>query len=1605
MIHILHISDLHFVKNAAAYNTEEILLREAARKVKDIPLGKKLLIVTGDFHNFWDQDYEKAEDFLQKLVSKMGLDIRQDVFVIPGNHDVGNDTILKPFLEPKDRFWKKHQKSCLTMLKNGDKDNIEERLQVFSSYSSFVRKLGIYTTSSSDDYPARSHIRCWRGKLNILHLNTALIADGTSKTEQMTDADMAASPETWKYYFDPTVPSLAIGHNAYFDLQKGQRKDLAAVFNLRNVSAYLCGDMHRTEKDPEHQMIRLQSGHRRGIEIPNLVAPRSIADEKDDYSDVGFCWHYWDEETDNVTVEFRKWTRENLAETAPDGLQGEYVMRREKPNQPDQDDIKKNIKKEKLSEKGDNYAPLRRYLADVLKQRRDSHPSFQLLTVDEIDSRLYPGIEEYKQIPPMGTTSGNPDHGNDNCPVWDIIQNSWSSAEHRSIVITGDGGIGKTVTLLSISRESFKNISVPALYIPMYELVDTNGNLLELDNYIGKRYPKYSGEIDALATEIWNTQPSLLLLLDGFNEVPFSLRRKALVAVNNWYDTRPGVQIIAVSRPLDRMDLARELAGGKTIPIKLAPLSENIIRTYLKDAGLTLPPGNSKIWKVLIYPLFLNLFVKTGSLKEYSPAGYPLYVKDANSAGTLIWNYLQRELLRYSKDVPEKAESWVLRCAVANEFILPYLAYGMVTEQRMVINGKQVIKRINEALTHLDGKKLPRHLKSIWQTYEFEHGEVPNKDIFLFKVWTDTVLQDSGILIPHWIQNNDSNPLNRLYVFTHQHFRDCLAALYLVNIAEISGNEFPSVWKQGQTHLVMNYIADLIDEETVNRLWENNRLKLKYKTLGFKKDHRGTNTLLELQKRIKPSPENLNFSEMDLRNFSLAHYMVAGDDYLPLFQKCFLLSRTKINRSTIQLEGHSDQITCISILPDGRIVSGSYDASLIIWDPNSGRCLQKLKGHSQRITCLSVLPNGQIISGSLDGSLRIWDSDSGRCLHKLKGHFYEITCLTVLPNSHFISGSLDGFCVWDLNSGRCLHKISGDLSLSITCLAVLPNGHIISGSRNGVLRFWDPNSGYCLHELTEYFKMITCLVVLPNGWIVSGSFDGSLHIWDPDYGFCLNELWGHSNKITCLAILSDGRLVSASEDKTLRIWDTDSWRCLHILRGHFQMINCLAVLSNGRIISGSVDASIRIWDSDSGRCLKILKGHSGGISCLTVLPDGRFISGSVDASIRVWDSDSGQCLQIFEGHSQRITSLAVLSDGHLVSASGTAPIQVWDSDSGRCLKIMDGHSQWVTCLATLSDGRLVSASGDGSLQVLDPNSERCLWLLEGHSQRINCLSVLSDNRLISGSSDSSIRVWSPDSGQCLQILEGHSSEITCLAVLTDSCFVSGSLDSSIRVWDPNSGRCLQILKRKHFQYVIHLAVLTDGHIVSAYSDGSIWIWDPNTGKLIRKLEVFSHWINCLTVLTDGRLVNDSDDGSLQVWDTNSGKCLRVLEGHSAPIRCLDVLPNGHIISGSDDATLRVWDTNTGKCLQVLEGQSGSVNHLAVLPNNRIISSSNDKFLRLWDLTNGICIMKMESTDVDISQMDFTEAILKPDLAKMLWQNRAKISKSDYEKYVLPTLPK
>ena len=996
-------------------------------------------------------------------------------------------------------------------------------------------------------------------------------------------------------------------------------------------------------------------------------------------------------------------------------------------------------------------AEIRQILGDRLIRERNSHPSFQLMRADEIDARLFPKYEGVE----LEARTGD----DDDCisPIWQRVRKSWEDRKNRSIVIEGEGGIGKTVALFSLTMAKKDYEPAPAVYIPLYKLVDVSGDCKDIPEYLEHIFPALYQELDQLTSREWDDGPGLLLLLDGFNEIPGDKRRRVLQSINVWMDRHAGAQLIAVSRPMDNINLERELAGDP-IGMKLLPLDRERAKDFLWRNGLPIPPGDAPIWKNLVYPLFLILYAKTGKLKNVKSFGYRLDMRTAKNGGELIWNYLQREMLRIQN------KDWPWRCAFATEYITPYIAYRMLKENQFEITRGQVQPLIDEALEHYNAEALPRHLHEVWMDYDFQYEEFPPIQNISKKDWYKMVLRDTGVLIGKTkgdtkdkdVENYHARKTNKdsiIYVFMHQNFRDALAGLHLVNHAEMAQeNELPDIWKYYQNHLALNYAADLMDDKTADKLWEANRTTQQRSKPGTKPNHAATSTLLELIKRRNAKEQVLDFSGMDLRGYSLTKHLGDDDSGLPLFRKAELSCNTKLDKATFLSEGHHDSIECLVCLSNGRIVSGSVDCTLRIWDDTTVKCLKTLKGHTDTVTCISVLLDGRIVSGSKDDTLRVWDTENEECL--------------------------------------------------------------------------------------ETFE-------------------------------------GHNNLITDISVLSDRRVVSGSYDKTLRIWDTETGKCLKTPEGHSSHISGISVLPDGRIISRSWNDILRVWDIETGKCVKTIKGHTGDIICITVLLDGRVVSGSYDKTLRVWDTETGECLKRLEGHSNLITAISVLPDGCIVS----------------------------------------------------------------------------------GSYDKTLRVWNTETGECLKTLEGHTGYVACISVLPDGRIVSGSLDDPIRIWDTETGACLKTL---------------EGH---------------------------TRYAACISVLPDGRIVSGSWDDTMRIWDTETGACLKTLEGHTRYVTCISVFPDGRIVSGSYDNTMRIWNIETGECMQTLKGHTGAVLCISILPDGRIVSGSKDGTMRIWDIDRGISTDVLEATEVDVSQMDFSQAILTQEIAKILWRNSAKISDSDYEKYV------
>ena len=142
--------------------------------------------------------------------------------------------------------------------------------------------------------------------------------------------------------------------------------------------------------------------------------------------------------------------------------------------------------------------------------------------------------------------------------------------------------------------------------------------------------------------------------------------------------------------------------------------------------------------------------------------------------------------------------------------------------------------------------------------------------------------------------------------------------------------------------------------------------------------------------------------------------------------------RVKPIRTTKVLKGHDDHvITCLQF-SNNKIVSGSDDNTLKVWNASTGRCLRTLVGHTGGVWS-SQMEGNTIVSGSTDRSLKVWNADTGECVHTLYGHTSTVRCMH-LHNNLVVSGSRDATLrMWDISSGECLHVLMGHVA-AVRCV-------------------------------------------------------------------------------------------------------------------------------------------------------------------------------------------------------------------------------------------------------------------------------------------------------------------------------------------------------------------------------------------------------------------------------------------------------------------------------------------------------------------------------------------------------------------------------------------
>jgi WD40 repeat protein len=138
------------------------------------------------------------------------------------------------------------------------------------------------------------------------------------------------------------------------------------------------------------------------------------------------------------------------------------------------------------------------------------------------------------------------------------------------------------------------------------------------------------------------------------------------------------------------------------------------------------------------------------------------------------------------------------------------------------------------------------------------------------------------------------------------------------------------------------------------------------------------------------------------------------------------------------------------VLPDGRLALGSW--TIRLWDLNTGAETDRLEGHSDSVTALWVLPDGRLASGSDDHTIRLWDLNSGAETARLEGHSGRVRALCLLPDGRLASSSDDHTIrLWDLNTAAETTNLETDAP--INCLTALSVARLVAGDNLGRLHW------------------------------------------------------------------------------------------------------------------------------------------------------------------------------------------------------------------------------------------------------------------------------------------------------------------------------------------------------------------------------------------------------------------------------------------------------------------------------------------------------------------------------------------------------------------------
>lgn len=720
---------------------------------------------------------------------------------------------------------------------------------------------------------------------------------------------------------------------------------------------------------------------------------------------------------------------------------------------------------------------------------------------------------------------------------------------------------------------------------------------------------------------------------------------------------------------------------------------------------------------------------------------------------------------------------------------------------------------------------------------------------------------------------------------------------------------------------------------------------------------------------------------------------------------------SQISEETSAAASTVSEVTCVAEF-NGQLLATGYSSGVIkIWDSITGTLQVSFNAHRKGVTVLKFDSTGtRLVSGSKDTNIIMWDLVNEVGLYRLRSHRDQVVGLEfirgrskILSESEngeereveadadeeawLLSTSKDGTLkLWDLETQHCVETHMAHSSNDSWSLGYSPSMRVaVTGSGNKELAFWKLD----LSPSAEMGKR-----VLKQGSLNKQSGDRAHTIKffnDNSLAATLSETVDENGQ----TIVEEPRYMAvASADRNIevfRIKTADEIKksvARKIKRRREKGLDVDSATSEFKLDEESVDekyisftvirtpSKVRSFDFAFEEVplqrfemfsSRDVRPPANSLFIVASLANNAIETYSIQAPMskhatvkksagpaeytRVYSIDRA-------GHRADVRALSLSSDDKMVASASNGQLKVWNVKTQQCIRTFDcGYA--LCCSFLPGDGLIVVGTKSGDLELYDVASSTLLETVAAHPNggSVWSLNVGSDGKtfVTAGGAEKTVKFWEIKivqeqvPGTLRKVPKMRFKNTKTLELPDDVMSVRLSpdmrlvacalLNSTVKVFFADSLK-FSLDLYGHKLPVLGMDISKDSKLlVTCSADKNIKIWGLDFGDCHKS--IFAHQESIMNVAFDP--LTDAEGGDLNGYDDFGGDDDDETNGKERAAH--------NFFSVAKDKLVKYWDGDNFQQVQRFVGHHSEIWALAVARSGEfVVTGSHDKSIRVWKRT-------------------------------------------------------